>query len=85
MLQLDNHPLGVKRLKVAISNPPKRKGEGESGKRTSGQAAPSADGTSHIKQARPIKDEGSFVRPQFIPARLKTQEQSESVKFFLVI
>ena len=77
MLQFDNHLLGQKRLKVAISNPPKRKGEGESANRTAGQGGQLHDGSSQLKQAGPIGDVVNFVRPTFIPARLRTQEQAE--------
>ena len=78
MLQFDNHQLGMKRLNVAISNPPKKKGDGESTKRTGRPAVPSGDGASHSKQGNvPNKDDGGFVRPSFIPARIRAQEQSE--------
>ena len=72
MLQLDNHLFGLKRLKVAISNPPKRRGENELSNRTAGQGS----GSSQLKQVGPSKDV-TFVRPSFVPSRLKTQDQAE--------
>ena len=58
---------------MSISNPPKRKGEGESTKRTGGQAVQSADGAVQGKS----RDKGGFLKPSFIPARVKAQEQAE--------
>ena len=77
VLQLDNHLFGSKRLKVAISNPPKRKGDGEFSNRAGGQSGQLKGGSSLLKQAGPIRDVVNFVRPAFIPARLKVQEQAE--------
>ena len=74
MLQYDNHLLGLKRLKVAISNPPKR---GESTNRATGKGAQFGDGSFQKGQSELIRGDVTFVRPSFVPSRLKTQEQTE--------
>ena len=77
VMQLDNHLLGLKRLNVAISNPPKRKGDSESSNRAAGQGAQFSHGSSQLKQAGPIREVVNFVRPTFVPSRLKTQDPSQ--------
>ena len=80
VLQFDGHLFGLKRLKVAISNPPKKRGDGEFSNRAAGQGDQFRDGSSQMRKGGPARDVVDFVRPTFIPSRLKTQEQSEYVE-----
>ena len=60
---------------MAISNPPKRKGDMESPKRTGDGDVQSEDGAAQPK-SRSSKDDVTFVRPTLIP-RLRSQDQAE--------
>ena len=73
MLKLDNQQLGVKRLKVAISNPPKRAAPATNYPSSEGEAPANRGGNAGGRE-----DGGGFKRPSLVPSQARPRAVSHN-------